>query len=142
MKYVIKLCLFCCLLLCLSSCTTTRYVSQEPEWKSLSVGMSHASIVSALGAPDRETTDGRGGKILIYEDYSQTTRGYQANYGYFSVPTSTTTLNTSYLQFFIGSDNICYDVKTNYTEKQQEFSFGKTLLLIGGVVLYFMMLGA
>ena len=72
----------------LTSCTVTRtyQVSMASEYTNMFVGKSHKEIVSALGAPDRQTTDGGGGTILIYEQTTTTSTSnsvaaaYNVNY--------------------------------------------------------------
>lgn len=109
------------------SCTVTRTytVSKENDYQKAFVGANHNEIVSAFGAPDRQTSDGAGGTILIYEKTTtQTTSDSQAtayNVNYYNrtyTPgvhsNSTTTQNTSYVHIFIDQDGVCYNVKTNH----------------------------
>lgn len=112
----------------LTSCgpvTKTYQVSKVSEYTNMFVGKSHKEIVSALGAPDRQTTDGGGGTILIYEDVTTTSTSNSVaaayNVNYFTktytpgVNTSTSTsTNTSYVHIYVDQSGTCYNVKTNH----------------------------
>ena len=121
------------------SCTVTRTytVSKENDYQKAFVGASHNEIVSAFGAPDRQTSDGAGGTILIYEKTTtQTTSDSQAtayNVNYYNrtyTPgvhsNSTTTQNTSYVHIFIDQDGVCYNVKTNHQKYVTEIDEAAT----------------
>ena len=112
-----------------TSCTVTRtsQVSMLSEYTNMFVGKSHKEIVSALGAPDRQTTDGGGGTILIYEQTTTTSTSNSVaaayNVNYFTktytpgVNTSTSTsTNTSFVHIYIDDSGTCYNVKTNHTK--------------------------
>ena len=120
--FMIATCLF-------TSCTVTKtsQVSMLSEYTNTFVGKSHKEIVSALGAPDRQTTDGGGGTILIYERTTTTSTSNSVaaayNVNYFTktytpgVNTSTSTsTNTSYVHLYIDESGVCYNVKTNHTK--------------------------
>lgn len=110
------------------SCGTpyrTYAVSKETDYQKAFIGASHNEIVSAFGAPDRQTSDGAGGTILIYEETTTTTTSdsysaaYNVNYvnntytpGTYT--NSSTTQNTSYIHLFIDKDGVCYNVKSNH----------------------------
>ena len=135
------------------SCTVTRTytVSKENDYQKAFVGASHNEIVSAFGAPDRQTSDGAGGTILIYEKTTtQTTSDSQAtayNVNYYNrtyTPgvhsNSTTTQNTSYVHIFIDQDGVCYNVKTNHQKRVTEIdekatAKNKKILKIGGAII-------
>ena len=121
------------------SCTVTRTytVSKENDYQKAFVGASHNEIVSAFGAPDRQTSDGAGGTILIYEKTTtQTTSDSRAtayNVNYYNrtyTPgvhsNSTTTQNTSYVHIFIDQDGVCYNVKTNHQKRVTEIDEAAT----------------
>ena len=131
---MIAVCLF-------ASCATTKtyQVSMLSEYTNMFVGKSHNDIVSALGAPDRQTTDGAGGTILIYEKITTTSTSNSVNaaynVNYFTktytpgVKTSTSTsTNTSFVHLYIDNSGTCYNVKTNHqklvtrelTEKEKQ----------------------
>lgn len=117
---------------CISSVPTTSYVSMEEDYAKAFVGSHHNVIVSSLGAPDRQTSDGAGGTILIYEKVTTTSSSnsnsiataYNVNYysktytpGAQTNTNTVTTQNTSYIHVFIGADGVCYGVKTNHQKK-------------------------
>ena len=121
------------------SCTVTRTytVSKENDYQKAFVGASHNEIVSAFGAPDRQTSDGAGGTILIYErTTTRTTSDSQAtayNVNYYNrtyTPgvhsNSTTTQNTSYVHIFVDQDGVCYNVKTNHQKYVTEIDEAAT----------------
>lgn len=134
-----------------SSCYTTKTevytVNDFPAFRKQCVGQTHNQIVSKLGAPQRQVSDGNGGSILIYETTKTTSvsnslaTAYNINYftktytpGVNTTTQQTTT--TDYVQYFINADNVCYDVKTNIpmTHKEKgnsyrKFSWFKTILL-------------
>lgn len=139
----------------LSSCTVTKqtFTLSKPSQEIIGnkfddfKGITENQILRTMSAPDREISDGAGGKILIYEDvkfvtnstnthsshtsssaYGSSTAGYNYNgnpqvnskaYG----SSTTTNRNDSksvseeqkeYVNFFINSNGVCYDVKANY----------------------------
>lgn len=115
---------------CMSYVPTTYYVSMEEDYAKAFVGSHHNVIVSSLGAPDRETSDGAGGTILIYEKVTTTSNSnsiataYNVNYysktytpGAQTNTNTVTTQNTSYIHVFIGADGVCYGVKTNHQKE-------------------------
>ena len=119
----------------LSSCSTTNYVSLESRYKSHFIGMSHHSIVTELGAPTRETTDGLDGTILIYESTSQKTEYSEKDYLFYTVPTATTTTHTDYIHLFIDSQGTCYDVKSNEIQEDKRIDILNTCLYIGVTII-------
>lgn len=117
---------------CMSYVPTTYYVSMEEDYAKAFVGSHHNVIVSSLGAPDRQTSDGAGGTILIYEKVTTTSNSnsnsiataYNVNYysktytpGAQTNTNTVTTQNTSYIHVFIGADGVCYGVKTNHQKE-------------------------
>ena len=124
--FMIATCLF-------TSCAVTRtyQVSMASEYTKMFVGKSHKEIVSALGAPDRQTADGAGGTILIYEKTTTTSTSNSVatayNVNYFTktytpgVNTSTSTsTNTSFIHIYIDNSATCYNVKTNHQKSVTE----------------------
>ena len=120
--FMIATCLF-------TSCTVTRtsQVSMVSEYTNMLVGKSHKEIVSALGAPDRQTTDGGGGTILIYEQTTTTSTSNSVaaayNVNYFTKTytpgvntTTSSSTNTSFVHIYIDGSGTCYNVKTNHTK--------------------------
>lgn len=129
----------------LTSCSSARFVSAEEELNEQWVGASHHDIVREFGAPDRETTDGDGGVILIYEEIS---RSYDTDedthFGLFDTDYTTTVReNKHFMHFFIGRDGVCYLVKSNYVKADGRvfnvvntvFAAGVLLPLVGGVLM-------
>lgn len=117
---------FCIAIFALNSCGTASYVSIEEDLNNEWVGKSHSDIVRAFGAPNRETSDGNVGIILVYEDRQTVYKTKEdTHFGHFD-PDYTTTVseNCSYKHFFIGNDGLCYLVKSNITERR-----GKGILL-------------
>lgn len=166
MKQEKKISLRCVyLLLCilaLSSCSTTKvglhpemYVEDDfPAFRKQCIGQTYNQIVTSLGAPQRQSPDGNGGNILVYENTTTTSisssiaKAYDVNYatGTYTPGLETATQQTTttdYVQYFVNSNNICYEVKTNISMrhtkmkmvdgKYKDFSWGKTLGLIFGI---------
>lgn len=112
----------------LTSCVTmykTYEVSKVSDYTSEFVGKPHNQIVATLGAPDRQTPDGAGGTILIYEQTTTTSTSNSVDVAYnvnyftktYTPGTETNTVqsqNTSYVHLFINSNGVCYNVKTNH----------------------------
>lgn len=138
----------------LTSCTTKSYtymtsvpVSKLSDYTTEYVGKPHNYIVSSLGAPDRQTSDGAGGTILIYEETTVTSTSssnsvaaaYNVNYfnKTYTPGTATTTqsvqsANTSYIHLFVNSEGVCYNVKTNHQKIIQEEREGQRKALSKG----------
>lgn len=101
-----------------TSCTVYNYttISKEEEYKKEYVGKSHNQIVTTLGAPDKQFSDGAEGIIIIYEKSV-----FESNINTYEGSGSATTIESKgYMQFFINKSGICYDVKTNHTETIEE----------------------
>lgn len=137
-KSMCKCSLFIMITLLSISCTTTKYASLQQDYYNAMAGKTHNQIVSALGAPDRQTSDGQGGTILIYEEHSQQSIATAHNVNYYSgtyTPGVNTTTHTDYIHVYINSSGKCYNVKTNHIKSWQEQSTGKTVGLILGITL-------
>ena len=149
----------------LTSCTTKSYtymasvpVSKLSDYTTEYVGKPHNYIVSSLGAPDRQTSDGAGGTILIYEETTVTSTSssnsvaaaYNVNYfnKTYTPGTATTTqsvqsANTSYIHLFVNSDGVCYNVKTNHQKYiQKECEGQRKVLSKGGKITLWSLAGA
>ena len=109
-----------------TSCTVyqTSRVSMLSDYTTAFVGKPHNHIVATLGAPDRQTSDGAGGTILIYEKTTMTSNSvataYNVNYftkTYTPGTSTSTTESTSYIHLFIDKDGVCYSVKTNHEKE-------------------------
>lgn len=100
------------------------------------LGQTHNQIVTSLGAPQRELPDGNGGTILIYENTTTRTISQSVATAYninFFTRTYTPGMetqskqvtNTDYIQYFVNSNNVCYEVKTNipmtHTENREVY---------------------
>lgn len=120
--------------LILSSCAVYNYTQMEPDFQTLYVGQSYGDIISSKGAPNREMSDGNGGKVLIYERYySDSYTNYYQNINF---STTSTVQNREYLEIYINSDGLCYNVKSNMLYK--EINWWKTIrgnLLYLGLVI-------
>ncbi|MBR1868852.1 MAG: hypothetical protein IJ799_02160 [Bacteroidales bacterium] len=92
-----------------------RYVSAEAKYNEEWRGRSHADIVLAFGAPDREVSDGADGYILVYEKITQDVRVSEdlIHVGSSRSYSTSTSYDKSYIHFYIGGDRLCYNVKTN-----------------------------
>jgi len=102
----------------LSSCAPAGYISKEAEFNNAWVGRTHQEIVATYGAPTREVTDGKGGNILVYEEFS--TSVYGPSYPYHHYPWGGwyghdvyTRTNRDYADFFINEEGVCYLVRSN-----------------------------
>ncbi len=130
----------------LTSCYTTKEgwhmeqstVDDFPAFRKMCIGQSHNQIVTKLGAPQRTLSDGAGGTILVYENTTTTTVSNSVktayNVDYFNKTytpgvstTSQQTTNTDYIQYFVNSESVCYDVKTNIpmTHVEDKKVYGK-----------------
>ncbi|MBO7277893.1 MAG: hypothetical protein J6U84_08040 [Bacteroidales bacterium] len=125
-----------------TSCTVYKYttISKEEEYKKEYVGKSHNEIVTTLGAPDKQFSDGAEGIIIIYENSV-----FNSNINTYKGSGSATTIESKgYMQFFINKSGICYDVKTNHTETieeiDEEATKGNHALGAGFVVVSFIVL--
>ena len=123
MKRIIRIAVAASLLLIgLSACST--YVSLEPiankEWQ----GKPHSKIIEAYGAPDREVSDGAGGKILVYENsYTEVRTDMTPTWGgvygfYYDIMEprdlrTTSETHIDYAHFYVDASGICYKVATN-----------------------------
>jgi len=143
--------------LLLSSCRTYYRVSVEPAYNRDFKGASYKEIVNKMGAPDRTEDDGDGGRIVIYEEYTNysTSTGYAANannrnqlgerYSYGASSSVGRSVKTSYIEFFIDGDtNRCYRVRTNHYKIESKPDVAGTIVgsiavsvfLIGLLLLY------
>ena len=112
--------------LSLASCTTYQHVTQVRNTNYL-IGETHQTVITELGAPNGEYSDGAGGYILSYEGNRQIfsySRKYSRNSS--TVPT---------LQVHFNSQGICTDVKAVNTEPVRAVSAGWTVLLVLGILI-------
>ena len=119
-------------MLLMSSCRTTYNVSLQPELEEMFVQRTYSDIVDVLGAPDRIVSDGTGGQIIVYEDMNLNTVGSVNPWtGRMLMVTKS---SKGYVQMYLNGENICYRIKTNREKEVSEFSRGKTIGLISGIV--------
>ena len=90
-------------------------------------GCSHADIVKVFGAPDRETSDGADGYILVYETFHNSS--YVDRFGYIENNTY-----KRYIQFFMSADGICYNVRTNRNAPGNYSSAYSTIAATTGII--------
>lgn len=125
-------------------------VDDFPAFRKQCIGATHNQIVTELGAPQRQVSDGNGGTILIYENTTTTTvsnslrTAYNVNIltGTYTPGVSTTSQqssSTDYVQFFINQNSVCYDVKTNIPMTHQQA--GNTVRKTSFLKTYFCVLG-
>ena len=133
-KNFTKIGLIVIIITCLfSSCTVykTITVSAEDEYKKLFIGRNHNFVVSRMGAPNRETSDGAGGKILIYEKTTTYSSGstiatannvnyYNRTYTPGAETNTVSRQKTDFIHVFVNKNNICYNVKSNIYEEYEE----------------------
>lgn len=119
-----------------ASCHTTQYVSLQDDYNAQLKGKNHAEIIELLGPPDRTTSDGKDGEILIYEVKSQ--QGYSAKGKYSN--SLNLTESKKQTSVFVDGNKMCYSVKTDDIKEVKVFDVKKTivavfLLSIGGICL-------
>lgn len=132
----------------LSSCGTqskvqkVQYISCYDDYCQRYIGKSHKQLISDLGAPNRETSDGDGGMIIIYEKITE--HHNLSSTGDYGLHTSGTTKSTvSFLHLYINSDGVCYNIDTNHTriewiemaqekEREKDPKKKKTLAIVFG----------
>lgn len=140
MKKILLFNAFAILALLFTSCgPTVRVLSMQDDYANIYIGKSYQEILLALGAPDRETSDGANGSVLIYEDESTltTTKATKENYNQYAgtyVPgaRSSSITITSFLHLFVNADKICYNLKTNHTKEvyQKRLSLKQKCILM------------
>ena len=96
-KIFSKLSILMAILCLFTSCSPVRNyaVSKEKEYKEALIGAKYNEIVSELGDPDKQTSDGASGAILIYEE-------------------KFTAKKIGYMHVFVDEDGVCYNIKTNH----------------------------
>ena len=141
----------------LSSCGTqskVQYISCYDEYCQRYIGKSHKQLISDLGAPNRETSDGDGGTIIIYETISEHHNlNFDANTNIEGIAYTrgdiigTTNSSVSFLHLYIDSEGVCYNVATNHMqvdwletvkeekrEKENDPKKKKTLAIVFGTM--------
>ena len=123
-----SICLILSCSILLMSCYATQYVSMQDDYKAQYNGKTHAEIIELLGPPDRTTSDGKGGEVLIYEAKSQ-----QGGYSEGSVSLTESKKQTC---FFVDENKVCYNVTTD--DVKQEIVRNKGISIGGFVFLGFL----
>ena len=110
----------------LSSCGTqsnVQSISCYDEYCQRYIGKSHKQLISDLGAPNRETSDGDGGTIIIYEKITEHHNlNFDANTNIGGIAYTsgdiigTTNSSVSFLHLYIDSEGVCYNVATNHMQ--------------------------
>jgi len=142
--------------LAVCACTTTHYVPAEEDIENIWKGKTYSEIVQMNGAPDRESSDGENGLILVYENVRTMADSYANNFGggYWYGPWghNSTSISTEvrnevdYIQFYIGADKVCYKVRSNLmkadgTEPDRNGTIaaavggGVAALLVAGIII-------
>lgn len=105
------------LLLIFSSCYTTRIVPISENMNRY-MGKTEHEIIIIFGAPNNITTDGAGGKILVYtQSQSQSNTLYGTIYANQNLAITNTYDNSQYVQFYISEKGIVYNWRTNYPDQ-------------------------
>ncbi|MDW8393418.1 MAG: hypothetical protein RMK52_04145 [Chitinophagales bacterium] len=140
--------LFLFLAFCWQSCYTTKYFYVGHELDAV-IGMDKNQILRTYGVPDRTMDDGKGGSILIYENFTLTTISAASAYGLgqynkqddviFSyggvhaisslnssslvnaMGVSHTVRNKWYRNIFLDTANIAYEYQTNFGGKYDSY---------------------
>ena len=117
----------------LSSCSTTYYtVSLKDELSSIFVGKKHSEVITTIGAPTREVSDGLGGTILVYENIKANSLTYNFSQ---SISHTKTDIERGYIHCYINTDHTCYKIETNYTKAlEKENTAGLVWSIIGTIL--------
>lgn len=135
------------LVITLQSCYVTKYTYTGNVLDDI-IGMEKNQVLRVIGVPDRTMDDGKGGEILIYEQFSQTTIsqasgygqsnstkdsnltfGYNSIYGNSNTRTSAninaygyskTYTTKTYRNIYMNNGGIVYDFQTNFGGKYNE----------------------
>jgi hypothetical protein len=150
MKKIIKRSLLAIFIpLLLTSCYST-YSVYKGNVHEQAVGKTKNEILRSYGVPNQIISDGAGGEVLVYENYTQTTvtstnsdtKGgsssiagltYRRNGAVIQSETkggsststrtvSQTSLNKTFCNLYVGPDNVIYDYNTNYGAEYNYFS--------------------
>ena len=125
MKSAFRLFILVAVALCAVSCYVQKEYLDEPQYSEQYLGLSYGDIIDLLGPPERTTSDGRGGTILIYEDVTTTSKGYMDSDG----GRMTSKRDVQYLHLYVSDSDSCYRVRTRFT--RPELNLGLTLSTVG-----------
>ena len=101
------------------SCSTTYYARLQDKKHFQAEGLTSGELIAKYGAPAREMSDGRDGRILVFTGDKV-----------FNYPASKFGGTLPELQCYLDVEDICYRFETTNMESRKVFSFGKTLLLL------------
>lgn len=114
-----KLILFVVLLILTCSCSATFYARLQDERHFQAEGLTSGELIAQFGAPTREVSDGRDGRILVFT--GDRVFDYRASKFGGTLPE---------LQCFMDADDVCYRYEMANMESKKAFSAGKTILLL------------
>lgn len=126
MRYIKYVVISFLLVFLFNSCSGLKAMMADAEARSVEyqtrwIGRTANDIIMTYGAPDRETTDGSDGTILIYEDLKtvRNSTSQTETVGHIDpkhVKTTSESRERYYIEFFIDSQKVCYHVRTNLYE--------------------------
>lgn len=111
--------LFFVLLVVACSCSTTFHARLKDKSSFQAKGLTSGELITQFGAPARDMSDGRDGKILVFT--GDRVFDYRASKFGGTLPE---------LQCFMDADDVCYKCEMANMQSKKVFSFGKTLLLL------------
>lgn len=114
-----KLVLFIVLLAVACSCSTTFHARLKDERHIQVEGLTSGELISQFGAPAREMSDGRDGKILVFT--GDRVFDYRASKFGGTLPE---------LQCFMDADDVCYRYDLVNMKSKKVFSAGRTILFL------------
>ena len=114
-----KLFLFILLLLVACSCSTTFNARLRDSRHIQIEGLTSGELISQFGAPAREMSDGRDGKILVFT--GDRVFDYRASKFGGTLPE---------LQCFMAANDTCYRYEMVNMRSKKVFSAGRTILLL------------
>lgn len=114
-----QLLLFVTLLVVASSCSTTFHARLRNERRFQIKELTSGELISQFGAPAREMSDGRDGKILVFT--GDRVFDYRASKFGGTLPE---------LQCYMDADDVCYKYEMANMQSKKVFSAGKTILLL------------
>jgi hypothetical protein len=133
-----QLLLFTCFAMLFASCKTVTYTTKPISEKlDTWIGSTENELVVQLGPATSSTSDGKGGKILSYEETNYRTVSQMLSYNprsiYYGTHVATTKASTYYVQYYVGADSKIYHWRTNLPdsrERQTAPAHGKTIVLV------------
>ncbi len=100
------------ILLFLTSCTTTKYVSNQEKVEKTFIGKDLNTIIMNLGPVATRSTDGADGYVCTFNEGRDT-----------------------YYHCYFNSDDICYHVLTNSATAKKRFKPLATIALVLGIII-------